>query len=72
VRERHGINFTDKTTIVIGDTTSDVEAALTGGAQIIAVASGRTTADELRDAGAPTVLDSLTDTTAVVRAVAGD
>lgn len=72
VRERHGINFTAKTTIVIGDTTSDVEAALTGGAQVIAIASGRTTADELRDAGAPTVLDSLTDTTAVVGAVVGD
>jgi phosphoglycolate phosphatase len=71
VRERYGSSFTDKTTIVIGDTTSDVEAALTGGAQIIAVASGRTTADELRDAGAPTVLDSLADTDAVVRAVAG-
>lgn len=67
--QRHGHQFTQETTIVIGDTTSDVEAALKGGAQIIAVASGRTAAEELRSAGAATVFNDLTDTVAIVRAV---
>jgi phosphoglycolate phosphatase len=70
-RERHGVTFTEETTIIIGDTTSDVEAALKGGSQVIAVASGRTTADKLRLAGASTVFDSLTDTEQLVRAIIG-
>jgi phosphoglycolate phosphatase len=35
-----GVSFTEKTTVIVGDSPSDVEAALKGGAQIIAVASG--------------------------------
>lgn len=70
-RERYGVTFTEKTTVVIGDTTSDVEAALKGGAQIIGVASGRTTAAEIQRAGASIVLGSLTDTAAVMTAVTG-
>src|SRR5262249_32283404 len=58
---RHSATFTAETTVVIGDTPSEVEAASKGGAQIIAVASGKTTAEELRDAGAATVFDDLTD-----------
>jgi phosphoglycolate phosphatase-like HAD superfamily hydrolase len=66
---RHGRRFDRATTIVIGDTTRDVEAALTGGARIIAVASGRATAQELRDAGAPIVLTSLEDTATLTRGI---
>src|SRR5690606_34554662 len=65
--DRHGHTYTRDTTIVIGDTTSDVEAALKGGAQIIAVASGRTTADQLREAGARTVLPDLATLRAMMR-----
>lgn len=68
-RERTGMTFTDTTTIIIGDSPSDVEAALNGGAQIIAVASGNTSAEQLHAAGAATVLSDLTDTDAVKRAV---
>lgn len=71
-RARHGVTFTVDTTIVIGDTTSDVHAARDGGAVIIAVASGSTTADELRAAGAGVVFADLTDTTAILRAVLAD
>ena len=39
--------------VVIGDTPRDVEAARLGGADILAVASGLHTADELRAAGYP-------------------
>jgi phosphoglycolate phosphatase len=66
---RHGLTFTAETTVIIGDTTSDVEAAHTGGAQIIAVASGKTTAEQLQDAGADSVFHDLTDTSAIVQAI---
>jgi phosphoglycolate phosphatase-like HAD superfamily hydrolase len=66
---RNGHTYTRETTYVIGDTTSDVEAALKGGAQIIAVASGKTTADELRKAGAAKVLKDLADTASLIEAV---
>ncbi|GLZ12560.1 haloacid dehalogenase [Actinomadura sp. NBRC 104425] len=66
---RHRVTFTEETTIVIGDTTRDVEAALKGGAQLIAVASGRTPAERLRAAGAATVFPDLLDTTAIVHAI---
>jgi phosphoglycolate phosphatase-like HAD superfamily hydrolase len=46
-----------------------VEAARIGGARSIGVASGRSSAGELRDAGADLVLDDLAGTGAVVAAV---
>jgi len=67
--QRYGVTFAPERTVIIGDTVSDVDAALTGGAQVIAVASGRTTADELRDAGAAIVFPDLTDTAAIVHAI---
>ena len=70
-REQTGITFTEKTTVIIGDSPSDVEAALKGGAQIIAVTSGNTSEERLQSAGATTVLKDLTDTAAITRAVAG-
>jgi phosphoglycolate phosphatase len=69
--ERTSVAFTDKTTIIIGDSTSDVEAALQGGAQILAIASGSTSAEDLHAAGATAVLGDLADTAAVKRAVVG-
>ena len=53
----------------IADATRDVEAAGMGGARSIGVASGRSAAGELRDAGAGVVLDDLADTGAVLAAV---
>jgi phosphoglycolate phosphatase-like HAD superfamily hydrolase len=67
--ERNGAVFTAETTVLIGDTTKDVEAALTGGARIVAVASGHDSAERLRQSGAPVVLDSLADTAQVIRCV---
>jgi phosphoglycolate phosphatase len=55
--------------VYIADSGRDVEAARIGGARCVAVASGRSTAGELREAGADLVLDDLADTDAVVRAV---
>ncbi len=55
--------------VYLADSGRDVEAARIGGARCVAVASGRSTAGELREAGADLVLDDLADTAAVVRAV---
>jgi phosphoglycolate phosphatase len=53
--------------IVIGDTPRDIEAARLGGADILAVASGRHGADELRAAGAQRVFADLADTAEMLR-----
>ncbi|WP_433263888.1 HAD family hydrolase [Actinosynnema sp. CS-041913] len=55
--------------VVIGDTPHDVDAALHHSAFAIGVATGRSTAAELRAAGAHVVLDDLSDTAAVLAAV---
>jgi phosphoglycolate phosphatase len=67
--EKYRADFTEHTTVYIADSARDVEAAGIGGARSIGVASGRSSAGELRDAGADVVLDDLADTAAVVAAV---
>ena len=47
--------------VLIGDTPADVSAALTAGARIIAVASGKYTSSDLAEAGATSGLTTLTD-----------
>ena len=68
-RLAHAHDYTPGQTILIGDTTNDVAAALDSGVRIIAVATGRETAADLAAAGASTVLPDLTDTSAVVAAI---
>ncbi len=58
--------FAPDSVFVIGDTPHDVDAALAHKARAIAVATGRYGADELRAAGAHTVLPDLADTDAVL------
>lgn len=70
--QRHRIAFDEATTIVVGDTASDVEAALEGGAGIIAVASGSTSADDLRKTGASRVLDTLVDLRTLISSITED
>ncbi|MFI5842811.1 HAD hydrolase-like protein [Catenuloplanes sp. NPDC051500] len=57
------------TTILIGDTPLDVEAAHAAGARAIGVATGRFSAAELTAAGAALLLPDLTDTDRLVAAV---
>jgi phosphoglycolate phosphatase len=59
--EKYGVSFADKATFYIADSPRDVEAAKIGGVRSVAVASGRASTAELRDAGADTVLPDLTD-----------
>lgn len=67
--EKYGADFPEHATVFIADSVRDIHAARTGGARSVAVASGRSTAAELRDAGADAVLPDLADTAAVVAAV---
>jgi phosphoglycolate phosphatase len=60
--EKHGVTFAENATVYVADSPRDVDAAKIGGARSLAVASGRASAAELRDAGADAVLPDLTDT----------
>ena len=64
--EKYGASFAERATIYIADSPRDVEAARIGGATSIAVASGRASSVELRDAGADAVLRDLSDPAEVV------
>ena len=67
--ERYGMPFPASATVLVGDSTRDVQAARFGGAAMIAVASGGSTAAELAEAGADVVLDDLCDTGRLVTAI---
>jgi len=67
--DKYGADFTERSTVYVGDSSRDMEAARMGGSHSVGVASGRSSAGELRDAGADVVLDDLADTVAVVAAV---
>lgn len=67
-----GSSFDKEHTVLIGDTPKDVEAALTAGVRVIAVASGKNNETELTKAGASAAIADLTDTAAVVRLVTGE
>ncbi|WP_237774014.1 HAD family hydrolase [Actinosynnema sp. ALI-1.44] len=67
--ERTGVVFGNQRTVLIGDTPKDVEAALTAGVRVIGVASGKSSMDELRTAGATQVLADLAEPADVVRAI---
>jgi phosphoglycolate phosphatase-like HAD superfamily hydrolase len=61
---KHGQAFTE--VLVIGDTPHDIEGALVNGVTAIGVATGRTSAADLRAAGAHAVLNSLADVDAAL------
>ncbi|MDQ2883319.1 MAG: HAD hydrolase-like protein, partial [Actinomycetota bacterium] len=67
--ERTAATFDKQHTVLIGDTPHDVEAALTAGVRIIAVASGKSDETELAQAGAPVTVSDLTDTATIVQLV---
>ena len=64
-------DFSGSSTVLVGDTPLDVEAALATGARAVAVATGSYSAAELTAAGAHVVLPGLTDTARVLAAVTG-
>jgi phosphoglycolate phosphatase len=71
-KARLGVNVDPSTTVIVGDSLRDVQAGQVGGARVVAVATGRTDAAALAEAGAQVVLADLTDTDAVLRAILAD
>jgi phosphoglycolate phosphatase len=67
--EKHGVTFGEQATVYVADSARDVDAARIGGASSLAVASGRASAAELRDAGADAVLPDLTDPAGLVAVI---
>jgi len=59
------VTFAERATVYVADSPRDVEAARIAGARSLAVASGRASSAELRDAGADAVLPDLTDPAAL-------
>jgi phosphoglycolate phosphatase-like HAD superfamily hydrolase len=57
--------------VVVGDTALDVAGALVNGVTAVGVATGGTSAADLKAAGAHHVLDSLADTEQVLRLLTG-
>jgi phosphoglycolate phosphatase-like HAD superfamily hydrolase len=62
-------DFGGMSTVLIGDTPLDIEAALAAGARAVGVATGPSQAADLLAAGAHAVLPDLTDTRQVLRAL---
>jgi phosphoglycolate phosphatase len=56
-----GRRFRPEETLIVGDTVHDVSCAKAHGIPVLAVATGRTTAETLRAAGADQVVEDLTD-----------
>ncbi|WP_030898806.1 HAD family hydrolase [Streptomyces sp. NRRL F-5126] len=57
----YGHPFTRENTVIIGDSLQDVRTGQEGGARVIAVTSGTTSAQALTEAGADHVIEDLTD-----------
>ena len=70
--KKYQVTFAEQATVYIADSPRDVEAAKSGGARSLAVASGRATTAELRDAGADAVLPDLTDPSALIAFIGRD
>jgi phosphoglycolate phosphatase-like HAD superfamily hydrolase len=69
--EKYKAILAEGATFYIADSPRDVEAAKIGGATSVAVASGRATTTELRDAGADHVLPDLTDPARLIAIITG-
>jgi phosphoglycolate phosphatase-like HAD superfamily hydrolase len=63
---KYGKPFTTTNTIVIGDSTHDIDTGRQGGARSIGIASGSDSVDVLRNAGADAALPDLTNAQAVL------
>jgi len=68
---KHHTTFGENATVYVADSPRDVAATKIGGARSLAVASGRASAAELRDAGADAVVPDLTDTAGLLTLITG-
>jgi phosphoglycolate phosphatase len=68
-RQKYSFDSENGVTVLIGDTPLDVQAGVDGGARVIGVATGATSEQALRLAGADVALPDLTDTDALLGAL---
>ena len=68
-RTKYGVDFDATSTLLVGDTTRDVEAGTKGGALVLGVATGKTSMRELQTSGAHAVLPDLADHDRFINAV---
>lgn len=66
--ELHGVRFEPENVVIIGDTPKDIRCARAFDAKVIAVATGASPEDELRDCAPDYFLSSLADTREVIAA----
>ena len=66
-----GRRFSGEETVVIGDSRADVACGKAIGARVVAVATGRTPAADLADAGADVVLADFSDVALTIEALLG-
>ena len=67
--QRVGIEFGNDATVLIGDTPNDVAAGLAAGVRVVGVATGKTSLDELNQAGATWAVDEVQSVRHVVKHV---
>ncbi|WP_380169097.1 HAD family hydrolase [Jannaschia sp. R86511] len=67
--ERYAFVPVSEATVILGDTTRDVEAGLQGGAQVIGVATGGVSVVDLRSAGAVAAIEDLRDLEGLIRGI---
>ncbi len=70
VAEKTSIAFNKNSTVIVGDTPKDVAAGLAAGVRVLAVASGKSTVDDLRATGAGTVFRDIKDVGLAIFALA--
>jgi phosphoglycolate phosphatase-like HAD superfamily hydrolase len=68
-RRKYGTPFNSANTVVVGDSTHDINTGREGGARSIGIASGSDDTNTLREAGAEAVLPDLTDARTVLAAL---
>jgi len=68
-QEKYGVRLMPADVVYVADSIRDVAAAKVAAVRCVGVASGRSMAAELREAGADPVLDDLTGTARVVAAI---
>ena len=66
-----GIPFQGTDCVVVGDSRHDVDCGLAIGARVVAVATGRTSVEELREAGADLVFEDFSDLERAREAILG-
>lgn len=67
--DRYDSTFDAGNTVIVGDSLEDVRTGLEGGAHVVGVASGTTSADRLAEAGADVVLPDLTDSARLLQVI---